>query len=139
MPVYQDSETLYDTMNALFGEIKKMPKGLQPLNKSNKVVQIRLTDPSAVFTLDGRSNPPRFLPGPVSEPAADYIIRLPMDVLHNVWLGKTSLTDAYFAGKIKLEKGNPLGALGCWNNLSELFAAVGHAYPRVLDHRDLGG
>lgn|GEM_PF-983386 len=137
MSVYPDSETLYETMNDLFGQMMKTPQVLKPLQKSNKVVQIQLTDPSAVLTLDGRSNPPRFLDGPVKTPAADVIIRMPMDVLHNVWLGKAKLTDAYFSGQIKLVKGNPLSALGLWNNLSSLFSQVGAQYPAILSEHGL--
>jgi hypothetical protein len=62
---------------------------------------------------------------------------MPMDVLHNVWLGKASLTEAYFAGKIKLEKGSALSALGLWNSLSGLFSEVGKIYPRILKQRSL--
>ena len=137
MPVYPNTETLYDVMNQLFEEVMKTPQIVQPLQKTNKVIRIQLTDPSAVLTLDGRSNPPRFLPGPVKEPAPDFIISMPADVLHNVWLGKASLTEAYFAGKIKLEKGGALSALGLWNNLSGLFSEVGKIYPRILKQRSV--
>ena len=137
MPVYADSDTLYSVMGELFGQVMKTPQVLQPLRKSNKIVRIRLTDPSAVLTLDGRSNPPRFFPGPANGLVPDVTIRLPMDVLHNVWLGKARLTDAYFAGKIKLEKGNPLSALALWNNLSALFTEVGKVYPDILNQRGL--
>jgi hypothetical protein len=124
-------------MNELFGEVMKIPQVLRPLQKTNKVIRIQLTDPIAILNLDGRSNPPRFIPGPVKEPVPDFIIRMPTDVLHNVWLGKASLTDAYFAGNIKLEKGGALSALGLWNNLSGLFNEVGKLYPRLLKQRSL--
>lgn len=137
MPFYEDSDTLYDVMGELFGAMMKTPQVLQPLRKSNKVVQIRLTEPGAVLTLDGRSNPPRFLPGATNGLKPDVGIRMPADVLHNVWLGKAKLTDAYFDGKIKLEKGNPLSALALWNNLSSLFSEVGKDYPRILQEREL--
>ena len=102
MPVYPNSEAVYDVMNQLFGEVMRMPQILQPLQKANKIIQIQLTDPSVILTLDGRSNPPRYIPGPVKEPVPDFIIRMPTDVLHNVWLGRASLTEAYFAGKLYL-------------------------------------
>ena len=137
MPVYPSSEVVYEVMNQLFGQVMKTPQVLQPLQKTNKVIQIQLTDPTVVLTLDGRSNPPRYVPGPVKEPVPDFVIRMPTDVLHNVWLGKASLTEAYFAGKIKLEKGSALSALGLWNNLSGLFSEVGKIYPRILKQRSL--
>ncbi len=137
MPVYPDSEAVYAVMNQLFGEVMRTPQVLQPLQKTRKVIQIRLTDPDATLTLDGRANPPRFIPGPSKEPAPDFIIRMPTDVIHNVWLGKASLTEAYFAGKIKLEKGGALSGLGLWNNLSGLFSEVGKIYPRILKQHNL--
>jgi hypothetical protein len=124
-------------MEELFGAIMKTPEVLQPLRKGNKVVQIRLTDPPALLTLDGRSNPPRYLPGLENNVKPDVGIRMPADVLHNVWMGKAKLTDAYFDGKIKLEKGNPLSALGLWNNLSSLFHEVGKDYPAILAKHEL--
>jgi hypothetical protein len=124
-------------MGELFGQVMKIPQVLQPLRKSNKIVQIRLTDPSAVLTLDGRSDPPRFFAGSANGLVPDVSIRLPADVLHNVWLGKASLTEAYFGGKIKLEKGNPLSALALWNNLSSLFTEVGKDYPDILSQHGL--
>jgi putative sterol carrier protein len=124
-------------MNQLFGEVMRMPQILQPLQKANKITQIQLTDPSVILTLDGRSNPARYIPGPVEEPVPDFIIRMPTDVLHNVWLGRASLTEAYFAGKIKLAKGSALSALGLWNNLSGLFSEVGKIYPRILKQHSL--
>ena len=137
MPVYPNSEAVYDVMNQLFGEVMRMPQILQPLQKANKIIQIQLTDPPVILTLDGRSNLPRYIPGPVKEPVPDFIIRMPTDVLHNVWLGRASLTEAYFAGKIKLAKGGALSALGLWNNLSGLFSEVGKIYPRILKQHSL--
>jgi putative sterol carrier protein len=124
-------------MDQLFGEVIKTPQVIQPLQKANKVIRIQLTDPSAILTLDGRSKPPRFLPGPIKEPMPDFIISMPADVLHNVWLGKASLTEAYFSGKIKLVKGGALSGLGLWNNLSGLFSEVGRIYPSILKQRNL--
>jgi len=137
VPAYPNSETVYDVMEQLFDEVMETPQVLQPLQKTNKVIQIRLTAPDATLTLDGRSRPPRYIAGPVKEPAPDFVIRMPTDVLHNVWLGKANLTESYFSGQIKLEKGGALSALGLWNNLSGLFTEVGKIYPRILKQRSL--
>jgi hypothetical protein len=58
------------------------------------------------------------------------------DVLHNVWLGKIRLRDAYLAGKVHLDS-SPLKALSLMTGLLEMFRFVEGLYPGVLKRRGL--
>ena len=58
------------------------------------------------------------------------------DVLHDVWMGKIRLRDAYLAGKMHLDS-SPLKALSLMTSLLEMFRFVEGLYPGVLKKRGL--
>ena len=86
--------------------------------------------------VDGRSVPPRFPIGKTPDGKVDVGLILAADALHNVWLGKIRLRDAYLAGKIHLDS-NPLKALSLMTGLLEMFRFVEGLYPGVLKKRGL--
>ena len=135
MSFYADSAAFYSIMSDLFARVMAAPGLLQPLVKDKAVLRIITTSPAGVLTIDGRSNPPQFLTGP-AEGSADVGLHVPADTLHNVWLGKIRLRDAFLAGTIKLDT-SPLRALGMMTGLTEMFRFVEKIYPEVLHERGL--
>ena len=136
MPFYANAETFYEIMNDLFGQVMARPDLLQPLRDGKVLLRITTTQPDTILVVDGRSVPPRFTTGKALEGKADVGLTLVADVLHNVWLGKIRLRDAYLAGKIHLDS-NPIKALSLMTALLEMFRFVEGLYPGVLKRRGL--
>ncbi len=90
MPFYPDAETFYTIMNDLFSQVMARPDLLKPLRDGKVVMRITTTQPDAILVVDGRAVPPRFTAGMAPDGKVDVGLRLPADVLHNVWLGKTA-------------------------------------------------
>jgi len=131
MAFYRDSEMLCSVMSDLFQRTMSAPAGVKTLQQNRLVIRLMMSDPQFVLTIDGKSVPPRFACG-VDGVRPDLVLRMPADVLHQVWLGKLRLRDAFFGGQIKLE-GSMLRAMG----LADLFRQVEALYPQVLRERGL--
>jgi hypothetical protein len=136
MPFYPDVKTFYGVMNDLFGQVMARPDLLQPLRDGRVLLRITTTQPDTILVVDGRSVPPRFSTGKAPEGKADVGLTMSADVLHNVWLGKIRLRDAYLAGKVHLDS-SPLKALSLMTGLLEMFRFVEGLYPGVLQKRGL--
>ena len=136
MPFYADAETFYGVMGDLFSQVMATPDLLKPLRDGKVLLRISTSQPDTVLVVDGRSVPPRFLIGRTPNGKVDVGLSLAADVLHNVWLGKTRLRDAYLAGRIHLDS-NPLKALSLMTGLLEMFRFVEGLYPGVLKKRGL--
>jgi hypothetical protein len=135
MPFYADSAAFYSIMSDLFARVLAAPGLLQPLVKERAVLRIVTTGPAGILTVDGRSPPPKFLTGP-AEGSADVGLRVPADTLHNIWLSKVRLRDAFLAGTVKLDT-SPLQALSLMTGLTEMFRFVEKTYAQVLRERGL--
>ena len=136
MPFYPDAETFYGFMNDLFSQVMATPDLLKPLRDGKVLLRISTSQPNTILVVDGRSVPPRFLIGKTPDGKVDVGLSLAADVLHNVWLGKIGLRDAYLAGKIRLDS-SPLKALSLMMGLLEMFHFVEGLYPGVLQKRGL--
>ena len=136
MPFYDDAETFYGVMGDLFSQVMARPDLLKPLRDGKVLLRITTTQPDTILVVDGRSVPPRFVIGRTPDGKVDVGLSLAADVLHNIWLGKTGLRDAYLAGKIHLDS-SPLKALSLMTGLLEMFHFVEGLYPGVLQKRGL--
>ena len=136
MPFYRDVETFHEVMTDLFSQVMARPDLLKPLRDGKVVLRITTTQPDAVLVVDGRAVPPRFTTGSDPTGKVDVGLSLPADVLHNVWMGKMRLRDAYLAGKMHLDS-SPLKALSLMTSLLEMFRFVEGLYPGVLKKRGL--
>jgi putative sterol carrier protein len=136
MPFYPDAETFYGVMNDLFSQVMARPDLLKPLRDGKVLLRITTTQPDTILVVDGWSVPPRFLIGKTPDGKVDVGLSLATDVLHNVWLGRIRLRDAYLAGKIHLDS-SPLKALSLMTGLLEMFRFVEGLYPGVLQKRGL--
>jgi hypothetical protein len=136
MPFYPDAETFYEVMNDLFSQVMARPDLFKPLRDGKVLLRITTTQPDTILIVDGRSVPPHFLIGKTPDGKVDVGLSLPADVLHNVWMGKMRLRDAYLAGKMHLDS-SPLKALSLMTGLLEMFRFVEGLYPGVLKKRGL--
>ena len=133
MPFYPDAATFYVVMTDLFGRVIAAPGVLKPLTDGKVLLRMTVTGPDAVLIVDGRSNPPRFITGAIGPVGGqpDIGLRIPADVLHNVWLNRIRLRDAFMAGKMHLDT-SPLRALGLLSSLTGMFRFTEQIYPQVL-------
>ncbi len=136
MPFYRDAETFYEVMNDLFSQVMTRPDLLKPLRDGKVMLRITTSQPDTILVVDGRSVPPRFTTGKAPDGKVDVGLSLAADALHNVWLGKIRLRDAYLAGKVHLDS-SPLKALSLMTGLLEMFRFVESLYPGVLKRRGL--
>jgi|WetSurMetagenome_2_1015567.scaffolds.fasta_scaffold25848_3 hypothetical protein len=136
MPFYTDAETFYGVMGDLFSQVMATPDLFKPLRDGKVLLRISTSQPDTILVVDGRSVPPRFLIGRTPDGKVDVGLTLAADVLHNVWLGKIGLRDAYLAGRIRLDS-SPLKALSLMTGLLEMFHFVEGLYPGVLQKRGL--
>jgi hypothetical protein len=135
MPFYADSQSFYNVMIDLFGQVMDDPVLLRPIRNGKILLRIVTTEPEAVLVIDGRFDPPRFTAGRMTD-KVDVGLRTPADVLHRAWLGQERLRDAFLAGKIKLDT-SPLRALTLQSSLSDLFRHLESLYPQVLRDHEL--
>jgi len=136
MPFYPDSQSFYNVMIDLFGQVMEDPVLLKPLRDGGTLLRIITTQPDAVLVLDGRFDPVRFTAGRMISEKVDVGLRTPTDVLHRAWLGQEHLRDAFLTGKIKLDT-SPLRALTLQSSLSSLFRQLERLYPQVLRDHEL--
>jgi len=131
MPFYTDSQDLQATMLALFERLNNTPHAVDEFTKNHMIVSITLTNPTLHLGLDGRSNPVRihFSPDGVKPNLSIY---MDAELLHNIWLGKVRLRDAFFDGRIKT-KGSIFKAM----KLAGLFRQAEALYPTILRERGL--
>ncbi|NOZ48897.1 MAG: SCP2 sterol-binding domain-containing protein [Chloroflexi bacterium] len=131
MPFYPDSDTLNDTMQALFDRLSRTPGATDQFAKSKLVIHVHISQPQAFILLNGRSRPVRFRFAPNSTPP-DLSLYLDADILHQIWLSQIRLRDAFFAGQIKT-KGSVFKAM----QLAALFRQAEALYPQLLREKDL--
>ena len=132
MPIYTSPEQLYDVLAAVFERVKQHPEHIATFTRSNLVIRMRFTDPTAEVLLDGRQPPLEVFFGP-RPGRADLELAMPADLLHAIWTGRVRLRDVFFNGQIQT-KGNVFRAM----KLADLFRAAEQAYPQVLAEKGLG-
>ena len=129
MPLYADSNQLYETMKALFTRIRDQG-GAQSVGKSRLVLRFHTRQPEAVITIDGRQQPVQVSYGP-SKLRADLEVELPADALHQILLGELRLSKALGSGQMKVR-----GPIFKTFALEEVFHLGQALYPQIL--REMG-
>ena len=125
MPVYTDPEKLYAILRRVFDTVKERPGAIESFTRSNLVIRLRLTEPSAEVLLDGRQPPLEIFFG--ARPGkADLELTMTADLLHEVWSGQRRLKDVFFGGQIQTS-GNIFSAM----KLTDLFREAERAYSQI--------
>jgi hypothetical protein len=126
MSVYDNADDLYAVLKVVFDRVKEEPGNIETFTTSNLVIRMRFSGPEAEVLLDGRQPPLEVFFG--TRPGnADLELAMPADLLHQIWLGKAKLKEAFFGGQIQT-KGNILRAM----KLTDLFREAEAVYPLVL-------
>jgi hypothetical protein len=131
MPVFSSDEQLYTVLQGVFDRLATQPRHLETFTRSNLVIRMHFTEPAAEVLLDGRQPPLEVFYGP-SPGRANMEFTMPADLLHKIWLGEESTSQAFFSGRIRT-KGNFMKAM----QLVDLFRAAERVYPAVAAEYDL--
>lgn len=130
MAFYQDSDSLQEVMLELFRRLSQDPEAAQEFRQSKMLVRFQFTDPELDALINGKEDPIAVTVGNY-DGRVDLGLGMAADVLHEVWLGKIRLRDAFFSGQIKVS-GNFFRAV----KLEGIFRRSEVLYPQVL--ADLG-
>ena len=122
MSVFESTEHLYRVMNDVFITVAAQEEKIEPFVRSNLVVRIRFTEPEGEILVDGRQPPLEVFYG--ERPGkANLEIALSGDLLHRIWLGEQSTSEAFFGGQIKTK-----GSLFKMMKLVDLFRTCEEVY-----------
>jgi hypothetical protein len=125
MAIFQSDQHLYSVLQVVFARVAEQPANIDAFTRSNLVIRINFTDPTAKVLLDGRQPPLEVFYGP-RPGRANLEFTMLADLLHEIWIGRESSTQAFFSGRIKTQ-GNIMKAM----QLLELFRECERVYPAV--------
>ena len=125
MAVFADEQQFYTVMQRVFDTLAEEPAQLDAFTRSNLVIRLRVSEPAAEVLLDGRQPPLEVFFGP--RPGdANLEVAMPADLLHALWMGDESTSQAFFGGRIKT-RGNLMRA----TYLVDLFREAERVYPAI--------
>lgn len=125
MAIFHSVEHFYSTMQLVFDQVSADPKNIEAFTHSNLVIRIITTAPNAEILLDGRQPPLEVFYGP-RPGKANLEVTLAADLLHAIWMGAESASQAFFSGRVKT-KGNFMKAM----QLIDLFRECERVYPEI--------
>lgn len=131
MAVFKSDEQFYSVIQGVFDRLESESVNAEKLSKSNMVIRMHFTDPQAQVTIVGSNGETQLLFGP-TEGKANMEFTMTADLLHRIWMGDESTSQAFFNGKIKT-KGNFMKAM----KLIELFRECERVYPSVAAEHEL--
>lgn len=131
MAVFASEAQLYTVLQSVFERLAGHSRQVEAFSRSNLVIRMTFTDPQAEVLLDGRQPPFEVFYGP-RPGKANMEFSMPADLLHQIWLGEESTSQAFFSGRIKT-KGNFLKAM----QFLDLFREAERVYPAVAAEHNL--
>ena len=131
MAVFQSDQHLYTVLQSVFDRLTAQPQNIDAFSHSNLVIRMLFQNPSAEVLLDGRQPPMEVFYGP-RPGAANMEFTMESDLLHRIWLGEESTSQAFFSGQIS-KKGNFMKAM----KLVDLFRECERINPDIAVQYDL--
>ena len=131
MAIFQSADHFYAVMQQVFEHVSTNPANIVAFTRSNLVIRITTSNPDAEILLDGRQPPLEVFYG--ARPGqANLEVSMEADLLHAIWLGEESASQAFFNQRVKT-KGNFMKAM----SLMELFRECERVYPAVVANMQL--
>lgn len=125
MAVFETADQLYTVLQGVFDALLEKGADIDAFTHSNLVVRMTFSAPEAEVLLDGRQPPLEVFFG--TRPGdANLEFAMPADLLHAIWLGEESTSQAFFSGRIRT-RGNLMAAA----QLLDLFRQCERVYPDV--------
>jgi len=129
MPIYQNSQQLYDGLKELLTTIEmEFPESVQIISKSRLIMSMRCNNPAAEVTINGRHNPAKIIYGP-SKLRPEIDIELSADTLHKILLADLPLGKALATGQMKV-RGPVLKSF----IFEDIFHRGQSIYPEICKH-----
>ena len=133
MTYFSNSDQIYRIMQSLFERMSDLtPDPVDALVSSHMVVRIKLTEPDAQITINGRKRPVNIDYGS-SNVQAELEIGMKAETLHLILLDEYSIKQGFSNGELKV-RGPILKAL----SFADIFQKGRMYYPQVLKEYDLG-
>ncbi|MFQ6102347.1 MAG: transketolase C-terminal domain-containing protein [Anaerolineae bacterium] len=126
MPVFRDTEHLYQVLGALFERVSAEPAIADRLLEGKLVVRFRFTDPEGAVTIDLRQAPITYTFGE-SDLEPDVEMIQSGDTTHQFWLGRLNVARAIATRKV-ISRGSVPKALALLPAVKPAF----EIYPQVL-------
>ncbi len=126
MAIFQSADHFYAVMQQVFEHVSANPANIAAFTRSNLVIRINTSNPAAEILLDGRQPPLEVFYGP-RPGKANLEVSMEADLLHAIWLGEESTSQAFFNQRVKT-KGNFMKAV----QLMEIFRECERVYPTVV-------
>jgi putative sterol carrier protein len=131
MAIFQSDQQLYDVLHGVFEAVTATPANIESFTQSNLVIRMQTQNPEAEVLLDGRQPPLEVFYGP-RPGKANLEVVMEADLLHAIWTGAQSASEAFFSGRIRT-KGNLLKAM----QLLDLFRECEAVYPAIAAQHGL--
>ena len=131
MAIFDSDHQLYDVLQSVFERVSEHPSNIAAFTHSNLVIRMNFVNPEAEVLLDGRQPPLEVFYGP-RPGKANMEFTMDADLLHQIWLGQESTSQAFFSGKIKT-RGNFMKAV----QLIDLFRECERVYPDIAASHNL--
>jgi hypothetical protein len=124
MPVYQDSQQLYKTMETLFTRLAvEYPHSLTSLAEAGLILRFKLSSPQAEIIVNGRKKPASVSYGKtVLRPDLD--LELSADTLHSILMDEVSIRGSLANRNLKVS-----GPVWKTNSLGNILEAGKKIYP----------
>ncbi|RPI34198.1 MAG: hypothetical protein EHM70_03655 [Chloroflexota bacterium] len=132
MKFYESSSQLYTAMEILFQRLSEQtPSPMDALKTSRLVIRLRLREPEAVITVNGRQNPVKIICGPCSL-RPDLDVEMSADTLHQILVEQLSLKQSLADRQLKV-----LGPVWKTHHLAEILHEGRAIYPKILSDQGL--
>ena len=99
MPIFRDTDHLYQVLGALFDRLSTEPQVANRLLESKLIVRFRYKDPEGIVTVDMRSAPISYRFGE-SDLEPDVEMIQSGDTSHQFWQGKLNVARAIATRKV---------------------------------------
>jgi len=132
MPVFSSSDQIYAVMKTLFSRIgEKDPQAARIITQSRLILRLRLSQPTADVTINGRHNPLDLAFGN-SPLIPDLELSISADALHYILTGQLRFSKALGSGQLKLR-----GPVWKAFVLEDVFKHLQSLYPIVLQEHGI--
>jgi putative sterol carrier protein len=103
MPLFKDSQDVYDALGRLFVGIANDEELAPKFRKANTIVRYQYSEPDSAITVRLQEGQPGDVDFGESEMEPEVTMRMAADTAHRFWLGEVNVTVALARGEIKAE------------------------------------
>jgi putative sterol carrier protein len=103
MPLFKDSQDVYDTLGRLFVELASDEEFAPKFRKANTIVRYQYSEPDSAITVRLQEGQPGDVDFGESDMEPEVTMTMAADTAHRFWLGEVNVTVALARGEIKAE------------------------------------